>query len=395
MLEFQGVKKGSKLPTVLIIGMGDTGVLVAAHLRRNCRVIAVTTRPVLLSGQELGKRLTDLSYWKKSYLTPLDAFRKLDDVECIHGKVIAVNTDEQVVSIECSDQSTQSVCWDYLVIASGISNGFWRTAKVENVADVESDLERQTSTIVSAKRIAVMGGGPSGTSVAFNVASRFPDKDVTLFFSGEDVLPGYHPKTRAYHMAKLREAGVTLKPGHRADPSADGTRTALKGGVVTFSSGQPDYSADALIWATGAVHPNTAFLPPDMLDEAGFIKTEKTMTVVGYSNVFAIGDAAATDPLRSSARNWAYRILCRNINALIQGKAPAHRFQPPGSRWGSVLGLQSNGLTLHQQNGGRHRLPVWFVQLILWPWIVTRGIYGGIREQARERQSSNGLNNDG
>ena len=114
MLEFQGVKKRSKLPTVLIIGMGDTGVLVAAHLKRNCRVIAVTTRPVLLSGQELGKRLTDLPYWKKSYLTPLDAFRKLDDVECIHGKVIAVNTDEQVVSVECSDQSTQSVCWDYL-----------------------------------------------------------------------------------------------------------------------------------------------------------------------------------------------------------------------------------------------------------------------------------------
>jgi len=395
MLEFQGVKKGSKLPTVLIIGMGDTGVLVAAHLRRNCRVIAVTTRPVLLSGQELGKRLTDLAYWKKSYLTPLDAFRKLDDVECIHGKVIAVNTDEQVVSIECSDQSTQSVFWDYLVIASGISNGFWRTACVETTGGVEADLERQKSTIVSAKRVAVMGGGPSGTSVAFNVASRFPDKDVTLFFSGEDVLPGYHPKTRAYHMKKLVAAGVTLKPGHRADPPTDGTRTALKGGTVAFSSGQADYIGDVLIWATGAVHPNTAFLPSDMLDEAGFIKTDTTMRVVGYPNVFAIGDAAATDPLRSSARNWAYRILCRNINALIQGKTPAHRFQPPSSRWGSVLGLQSNGLTLHQQNGGRHRLSVWFVQLILWPWIVTRGIYGGIRKQARERQSSNGLNNDG
>ena len=395
MLEFQGVKKKSKLPIVLIIGMGDTGVLVAAHLKRNCRVIAVTTRPVLLSGQELGKRLTDLSYWKKSYLTPLDAFQKLDDVECIHGKVIAVNTDEQVVSVECSDQSTQSVCWDYLVVASGISNGFWRNARVEAAEDIESDLERQTSTIASAKRVAVMGGGPSGTSVAYNVASRFPDKDVTLFFSGDDVLPGYHPKTRAYHMTKLREAGVTLRPGHRADPSTDGAQTVLKAGTVRFSSGQPDYIGDALIWATGAVHPNTAFLPPDMLDEAGFIKTEKTMTVVGYSNVFAIGDAAATDPLRSSARNWAYRIVCRNINALIQGDAPIHRFQPPNSRWGSVLGLQENGLMLHQQDGSRHRLPVWFVKFILWPWVVTRGIYGGIRERASGRQASNGLNKDG
>jgi len=41
--------------------------------------------------------------------------------------------------------------------------------------------------------------------------------------------------------------------------------------------------------------------------------------------------------------------------------------------------LQSDGLTLHQQDGRRRRLSRWFVQAILWPWVVTRGIYGGIK----------------
>ncbi|MDG2441920.1 MAG: hypothetical protein P8M13_01545 [Luminiphilus sp.] len=45
-------------PTVLVLGMGDTGVLTASHLSRQCRVIGVTTKPMLVSGQELGLRLT-------------------------------------------------------------------------------------------------------------------------------------------------------------------------------------------------------------------------------------------------------------------------------------------------------------------------------------------------
>ncbi len=47
-------------PTVLILGMGDTGVLVASRLSRHFNVVGVSTKPNLLSGQELGMRLTDL-----------------------------------------------------------------------------------------------------------------------------------------------------------------------------------------------------------------------------------------------------------------------------------------------------------------------------------------------
>ena len=44
-------------PTVVVAGLGDTGVMVATRLALTCRVVAVTTRPALVSGQELGIRL--------------------------------------------------------------------------------------------------------------------------------------------------------------------------------------------------------------------------------------------------------------------------------------------------------------------------------------------------
>ena len=41
-----------------IIGMGDTGVLCAVRLSRQFDITAITTKTSLVSGQELGMRLT-------------------------------------------------------------------------------------------------------------------------------------------------------------------------------------------------------------------------------------------------------------------------------------------------------------------------------------------------
>ncbi len=79
------------MPTVVVIGMGDTGVLTAAHLPRSCKVIGITTKPLLVSGQELGQRLTDSASWRKHYLLPLTAFRRLGRAELVHGRATAVD----------------------------------------------------------------------------------------------------------------------------------------------------------------------------------------------------------------------------------------------------------------------------------------------------------------
>jgi NADH dehydrogenase FAD-containing subunit len=102
------------------------------------------------------------------------------------------------------------------------------------------------------------------------------------------------------------------------------------------------------------------------------------LRVPGHPDVFAIGDVAATDPLRSSARNRADKLLAHNVRALFEGR-PLRTYRPPGRRWGSVLGVQDDGLVVFTASGHAFRFPAWSIDTVLQPWIVRRGIYRGVR----------------
>ena len=95
--------------------------------------------------------------------------------------------------------------------------------------------------------------------------------------------------------------------------------------------------------------------------------------------MFAIGDVAATDPLRASARARADGMLAHNIRAELEG-GTLKSYKPPKRRWGSVLGIQTDGLEVFAPNGSAYRFPAWSIDRVLMPWIVRRGIYGGVRE---------------
>lgn len=102
------------------------------------------------------------------------------------------------------------------------------------------------------------------------------------------------------------------------------------------------------------------------------------LRVPGYRGVFAIGDVAATDPLRSSARNRADGVLAHNILAEPEGR-PLRSYRPPRSRWGSVIGVQDDGMEVFSPGGRPFRIPAWPVRRVLMPLIVRRGIYRGMR----------------
>jgi NADH dehydrogenase FAD-containing subunit len=153
---------------------------------------------------------------------------------------------------------------------------------------------------------------------------------------------------------------------------------AITAGEVCWSTGQPPGRADAVLWAIGRVRPNTEWLPRELLDRDGFVVVTSELRVPGYRGVFAIGDVAATDPLRSSARNRADSILAHNILAEPEGR-PLKSYRAPRHRWGSVVGVQSDGVEVFAPNGRPFRIPAWPVRRVLMPWIVRRGIYRGMR----------------
>lgn len=359
-------------------GLGDSGLLTAIHLARHADVVGISSQPALVSGQELGLRVSRPDDWARDYCISFDRYRRLDPARVVHGVLTGLDPVGRTVSVRLPSGAVVEEPYDVLVISTGVSNGFWRTPVLRTSDEVAASLASVHERLAAAGSINVIGGGAAAVATAANVALRWPDKQVGLYYPGERALPQHHGRAWSRVSRLLVERGVALHPGHRA--VVPERVDEITSSPVAWSTGQSPAQADATIWAIGRVRPNTDWLPDSLLDEHGFVRVSPDLGVVGAPDVFAIGDVAATDPLRSTARNRADKLLARNIRAHLAGK-PLRPYRPPRRRWGSVLGFQPDGLRVFTPSGRSFRFPHWSIDTLLQPWIVRRGIYGGIRRR--------------
>jgi len=364
---------------VVIAGLGDVGVLTAIRLARHADVVGISVKPALVSGQELGIRLARPDDWARDNWIPFDRFRCLDRARTVQASLTGVDLAARTVFARGDDGAAIAEDYDALVISTGVTNGFWRRPTVQSAAEIAADLRAAHSRLASAHSVIVVGGGAAAVSSAANIAITWPDKQIDLYFPGERALGGHHPRIWNHIQGRLADLGVGLHPGHRAVLSNGFAGDEITSGPVEWSSGQPASSADAVLWAIGRVHPNTDWLPPELLDDRGFVRVTPELRVPGHRGVFAIGDVAATDPLRSSARNRGDALLARNIRAEFAGRR-LRTFRAPTRRWGSVLGIQADGLEVFLPTGHMFRFPSWSVERVVMPWIVRWGMYRGVRE---------------
>ncbi len=352
----------------------------ATRLSKNFDVTAISTKPNLVSGQELGNRLTNPENWKRYYLPKFSDFKKLDNVSIIHGKAAQLKPYLKTIFVETTNGDRQELSYDALVIASGTRNGFWRNSDIKNIDRIEQDLTDQASLIERAQKIAIVGGGPTAVSSAAQIKEFYPDKQVSLFFPSEQVLKGYHPDTRAYITQRLSDDRIDLNPKHRA--RLPDTFPILTPGTIEFETGQRGYKADCILWAVGNIQPNNEFIPADMLDELGFVQVAPTFQTPDHPSIFAIGDIAASDPNRSSARNAGFVIAAINIKHYLKGNPQRMRaFKAPENRWGSVMGIRREGLRVFSPKGKNTKISPSATRNIIWPVFVDRLIYKGIRRQ--------------
>ena len=260
-----------------------------------------------------------------------------------------------------------------LVVATGVSNGFWRSPDLQTEAEVSAELAATRDRLAAARSVAVVGGGAAAVSAAYNLAVAQPATTVGLWFPGERVLPAHHRRA-ARPRTPAGASGGHAAPG--APGGAAGWVPGLPGPSV--GPGQADTPAELVLYAVGRVEPHTDWLPGSVLDEDGFVRVEQDLRVPGVAGVFAIGDVAATNPLRSSAGNFTTRCWRTTCDAWLSGRR-VRTITIPGRRWGSVLGAQHDGLLVFGPTGRRFRFPGWSVDRLLQRLITHRGIYGGVR----------------
>ncbi|ORA15495.1 FAD-dependent oxidoreductase [Mycobacterium arosiense] len=363
---------------VIVAGLGDVGVLAAIRLSRRADVVGISAKPALVSGQELGVRLSRPHDWARDYWIPFDRFRRLDAVRTVQATLTGVDLATQTVTARTEDGAGITEAYDALVISTGVSNGFWRQPTLQSAAEIGVGLRAAHDRLAAAGSVAVVGGGAAAVSSALNMATTWPDKRIDLYFPGESALAGHHPRTWQRIRRRLTDSGVGVHPGHRAVVTEGFAGDKLTSEPVHWSTGQPPACADAVLWAIGRVRPNTDWLPAELLDDRGFVRVTPQLRVPGHRGVFAVGDVAATDPLRSSARNRGDALVARNVLADFAGR-PLRTYRAPTRRWGSLVGIQPNGLEVFLPTGHAFRLPSWSVERVVMPWIVRWGMYRGVR----------------
>ncbi len=373
---------GSRKPRVVIAGLGDIGALTAIHLARHVNVVGISAKPELVSGQELGVRLARPDDWARDNRVDFGRFRRLDGVRRVHGSLISLDPDAREVKVQLADGSVVVEPYDVLVVSTGVANGFWRTATFQSREEIDADIRRYHARVGAAASVMVIGGGAAAVSVAANVRIRWPRKPVDLYFPGQRAIPQHHPSAWSQVHDRLVDLGVGLYPGHRAVVPDGFACDEITSEPVQWSTGQPAARAEAVVWAIGKVRPNTGWIPDSLLDEDDFVAVGPTLQTRARPEIFAIGDVAATDPLRSSARNRADGMLAGNIRAYLAGR-PLKEYRPSRSRWGSVLGVQEDGLLFFAPDGRAIQIPAWVIHRVLLPWVVRRGFYRGVRGQNR------------
>ena len=201
---------------VVIAGLGDSGVLTAIKLARHADVVGISAKPALVTGQELGLRISRPNDWARDNWISFDRFRGLDRVRTVHGTLTGVDLAARIVFVQRDDGSPLTEPYDALIISTGVTNGFWRRSTLQSADEIATDLQAAHDRLAATESVIVVGGGAAAVSSAANLAITWPDKRVDLYFPGDRGLPRHHPRTWARIRQRLIEVGVELHPGHRA-----------------------------------------------------------------------------------------------------------------------------------------------------------------------------------
>ncbi|KAF7957389.1 hypothetical protein EAE96_002974 [Botrytis aclada] len=239
-------------------------------------------------------------------------------ISIVHAKAINIHNDH----IELA--SDEKISYEYLVVATGVSQPAPARLSATDQIGGEGELRGYQKAIQASSRIAVIGGGAVGVELATDIKSFLPDKSVTLIHSRDRLLVRFGPQLHEVAYKRLQELGVKVYLDER--PSLpDNIPFTPSETDIKFKDGQVE-TFDFVISCTGQ-SPNSSLLEtilPDTITDNGFIRVEPTLQVKAAnenrSNIFAIGDVAATDgPKMAFAGMAQAEVACSNILSLIRG----------------------------------------------------------------------------
>ncbi|KAI0121079.1 hypothetical protein BJ170DRAFT_698544 [Xylariales sp. AK1849] len=268
----------------------------------------------------------------------------------VKARVASLQPDH--VTLDREWQGSKEIPFECLVVATGTT-----LRAPGSMADDEKALsvryfQGYQEAIKKANSVVIVGGGAVGVQMAADLKELYPEKEITLVHSRQQLMPVYHEALDTIIKNRFQELGVKLVLGSRVVLPPNGFQnTGGKPVTIELQDGTV-LSADVVIPATGQT-PNTQFLAnlpsslPDSLTNPanGFIRVRPTLQFQDpkYPQLFAVGDIADSGA-HKAARPGAgqAQVVAKNILAMIAGNEPSDHIvvSPPGIHL--TLGLTKN-----------------------------------------------------
>ncbi|MEZ2390553.1 NAD(P)/FAD-dependent oxidoreductase [bacterium RCC_150] len=307
--------------TVVVIGGGYAGINAAKALDDHAIVTLVEPKDAFVHNIAALRSVVNPSFLPRMFL-PYDRLLK-------HGEVLrdhAVKVDGQTVELASGTHLTP----DYLVLASGSSYPF--PAKSDQVDTWAARVRYQAAheDLKRAGKVMLLGAGAVGLEFAGEIAAAWPEKDVVLVDQAPGILPGpYDPKLRAEVNRQLEEIGIRRVMG---SPLADlPSVPAGEFGRFTVAT-EEGTSIEADIWfRCYGIAPQTDYVT-GTLEKArtgeGYLEVTPELRVVGFDNVYAVGDIASIDVNKAGVAGRQAGVVAKNIQAQLNGSDELTAWSP-------------------------------------------------------------------
>jgi len=272
-----------KQTDVLIIGGGFGGLGVAQKLSKNGVSVTLVDRKNYF--EVTFAMLRSVANPKLLGNMPRKLYSDFIGGAFIQASVESMNDEEAKLS------NGEIIRFKQAIISSGSHCPSLPLAKSNfalDYAERNNEITESHKALASAKSVLVIGGGVVGVEFSGEIASAFPDKNITLAHSNDTLLDNLKPKAQRKALEQLTARGVEVKFNRRFTKDGDVYRCSRSSEVVQVD----------IAYACIGMVPNTEFLQaelPGILDEKGLIKVDAFMKVKGYENLYALGDCATLD----------------------------------------------------------------------------------------------------
>jgi len=300
------------LKRVVIIGAGFGGLHAARELsNRNVDVLLIdrnnyhTFTPLLYQVATSGLDASEIAHPVRP------VFHGAGNIAFLHGDVTAINTTEQIVTVQAEDTARHER-YDYLIVAAGSVTNFFGNPTIQQhsfeLKSLEDSLALRNHILRLFERavwasdpevrtalttMVVVGGGATGLEMAgalYELFAKVLQREfagltprVVLVEATDKVLAPYPPELQVAAREQLESLGVEVILGSPVQEITADHITLKDGRVI---------ATHTLIWAAGVKASPLAQMLGVPLERGSRVRILPTTEAVGLKQVYVVGDMA-------------------------------------------------------------------------------------------------------